>query len=248
VFDLESGVIIAAAAWGCWFGGTTWLLYVALEPLVRRTSPERLVSWTRLVAGAVRDPMVARDVLLGTTITGSLAAAVTPLSMLVRPGPVAAVKRTLAPLLGTSQCLASTALALRNSVRLGLISLLLLLLLQRLRRLRGIAPVCVGIVLAVIAYTTMVDSLSTVNSVALLMALMAGASVFLLVRLGFLALVSALFLDLVLGLYFPDTTHLTGWYAGCTWWIIITLILLTAYGVYFSTGGRPFGEGTLVKD
>jgi hypothetical protein len=200
------------------------------------------------VAGAVRDPLVARDILLSTAITSSLAAAVIALSSLARPGSVVAVKRSLAPLLGAGQCLASTALALQYSVRLGLIALLLFLLLQRLRRLRGIAPVCVGIVIAVVAYTSMVDGLSAFNRVALLMALMAGASVFLLVRLGHLALVLALFLDLILGLYLPDTTRLTGWYAGCTWWIIITIVILAGYGVYFSTGRRPFGEGEFLKD
>jgi hypothetical protein len=247
-FELETDMIIAAVARGFWFGGTTWLLYIALEPLVRRTWPERLVSWTRLLAGAVRDPLVARDILLSTAITSSLAAAVMALSLLARPSPVVAVKRSLAPLLGAGQCLASTALALQYSVRFGLVALLLFLLLQRLRRLRGIAPVCVGIVLAVITYTTLVDSMSTLNSVALLMALSVGASILLLMRLGHLALVLALFLDLILGLYFPGTTRLTGWYAGCTWWVIITIMLLVGYGVYFSTARRPFGEGAFLKD
>jgi hypothetical protein len=248
VYELESAMIVNAIAWACWFGGTTWLLYVALEPLVRATWPEKLVSWTRLLAGAVRDPMVARDILLGTSITCSVAAAVTPLALLLQPDRFVAVRRWLAPLLGTSQRLASMALALRNSVRFGLVSLLLFLLLRRLRRLRGVAPACVGIVLAVVAYTTMVDSLSTINSVALLMAVTMGASILLLARLGHLVLVSALFLDFILGFYFPDTTRLTGWYAGCTWWVLITIVLLTGYGVYFSTGRRPFGEGAFLKD
>ena len=43
-----------------------WLLYVALEPLVRRAAPAGLVSWTRLLAGRVRDPLVGRDLLLGS--------------------------------------------------------------------------------------------------------------------------------------------------------------------------------------
>lgn len=41
------------------------LLYVALEPYVRRTWPEILISWSRLVAGGWRDPLVGRDVLIG---------------------------------------------------------------------------------------------------------------------------------------------------------------------------------------
>jgi hypothetical protein len=248
VFELESAMIINAIAWGCWFGGTTWLLYIALEPLVRRTWPEKLVSWTRLLTGAVRDPMVARDILLGTAITSSAATTIAPLFILLRPGTFVAVRHSLTPLLGTRQCIASTALALRNSVRFGLVSLLLFLLLRRLRRLRGIAPACVGIVLAMVAYTTMVDSMSTVDSIALLTAVMMGASVLLLARLGHLVMVSALFLNLILGFYLPDTTRLTGWYAGCTWWIFIIIVLLTGYGVYFATGGRPFGEGAFLRD
>jgi tRNA A-37 threonylcarbamoyl transferase component Bud32 len=248
VFAVESATIIAVVARSLWFGGTTWLLYIALEPLVRRTWPEMLVSWTRLLSGAARDSLVARDILLSTAITSSLAAAVIALAALARPGSIAAVEPSLAPLLGFSQCFASTALALNNGVRFGLVALLLFLLLRRLRRLRGVAPACVGIVLAVIAYTSLVDDIATVNSIALLMALSVGASILLLVRLGQLALVLALFLDIVVGLLFPGTTRLTGWYAGCTWWVTITLAFLTGYGVYYSTGGRPFGEGALFKD
>jgi hypothetical protein len=42
-----------------------WLLYVALEPFVRRHWPEAIISWSRLIAGRLRDPLVGRDVLIG---------------------------------------------------------------------------------------------------------------------------------------------------------------------------------------
>jgi serine/threonine-protein kinase len=41
------------------------LMYVALEPYVRRTWPETLISWSRLLAGSWRNPLVGRDLLLG---------------------------------------------------------------------------------------------------------------------------------------------------------------------------------------
>lgn len=44
----------------------TWLMYMALEPIVRRNWPELVVSWNRLLAGDWRDPLVGRDVLIGT--------------------------------------------------------------------------------------------------------------------------------------------------------------------------------------
>ncbi len=48
--------------------GTTWLLYLALEPIVRRNLPELIISWNRLMAGNWRDPLVGRDVLVGTVL------------------------------------------------------------------------------------------------------------------------------------------------------------------------------------
>ena len=51
-----------SAFYAAWFA----LWYCALEPFVRRLSPESLITWTRCVAGHVRDPMVGRDLLIGT--------------------------------------------------------------------------------------------------------------------------------------------------------------------------------------
>ena len=44
-----------------------WLVYIAIEPFVRRRWPQGLISWTRLLAGRWHDPMVGRDVLAGVT-------------------------------------------------------------------------------------------------------------------------------------------------------------------------------------
>lgn len=46
----------------------TWIFYLALEPVVRRNLPDLIVSWNRLLAGDWRDPLVGRDVLLGTLL------------------------------------------------------------------------------------------------------------------------------------------------------------------------------------
>jgi serine/threonine-protein kinase len=47
-----------------------WLLYITLEPYIRRFWPEALVSWNRLLAGRFNDPLVGRDVLLGLAVSG----------------------------------------------------------------------------------------------------------------------------------------------------------------------------------
>ncbi|HEY0875549.1 MAG TPA: serine/threonine-protein kinase [Vicinamibacterales bacterium] len=45
--------------------GFTWLFYLALEPFVRRLSPDLLIGWARVLGGQFRDPRVGRDVLIG---------------------------------------------------------------------------------------------------------------------------------------------------------------------------------------
>jgi serine/threonine-protein kinase len=58
-----------------------WLLYVALEPFARRRFPKTLISWKRLLAGRIRDPLVGRDILVGAAL-GTLSAVILRLAWL----------------------------------------------------------------------------------------------------------------------------------------------------------------------
>jgi serine/threonine-protein kinase len=46
-------------------GGMLYMMYLALEPAVRRYWPDSLLGWTRLIHGNLRDARVGRDVLAG---------------------------------------------------------------------------------------------------------------------------------------------------------------------------------------
>ena len=48
------------------YAAVVWLLYIALEPYIRRYWPRSTVGWNRLLRGRVRDPVVGRDLLVGT--------------------------------------------------------------------------------------------------------------------------------------------------------------------------------------
>ena len=63
-FD-ELELFMEGLAWGVSLSCFFWVLYIALEPYVRRRWPATLVSWSRLLAGGFRDPLVGRDVLVG---------------------------------------------------------------------------------------------------------------------------------------------------------------------------------------
>ena len=44
-----------------------WVVYLAFEPFVRRRWPGRIISWSRVLAGGFRDPLVGRDILIGAS-------------------------------------------------------------------------------------------------------------------------------------------------------------------------------------
>jgi len=62
------GRFVLAVSTGLFLSGAIGMLYLALEPYVRRHWPQAVVSWSRLTTGRVRDPLVARDVLWGVVL------------------------------------------------------------------------------------------------------------------------------------------------------------------------------------
>jgi serine/threonine-protein kinase len=61
----EYDLFTEAVAQAAYTGIRYWIFYLALEPWVRRYWPQNLVTWSRLLAGRWRDPLVGRDVLVG---------------------------------------------------------------------------------------------------------------------------------------------------------------------------------------
>jgi predicted Ser/Thr protein kinase len=56
---------VLAVSTGLFAAFFAWVLYIALEPYVRKLWPQSIISWTRLLSGRIRDPLVGRDVLFG---------------------------------------------------------------------------------------------------------------------------------------------------------------------------------------
>jgi serine/threonine-protein kinase len=63
--DAMIGAFLQTTASTLFEGVMLWMLYLALEPYVRKRWPETIISWTRVLAGRFRDPLVGRDILLG---------------------------------------------------------------------------------------------------------------------------------------------------------------------------------------
>jgi predicted Ser/Thr protein kinase len=50
------------------YGGMMWVMYMALEPYIRRRWPQGIIAWSNLLTGHWRDPVVGRDALFGAAM------------------------------------------------------------------------------------------------------------------------------------------------------------------------------------
>jgi hypothetical protein len=66
VLPREQDLFMYAVARALYGATLVWVLYVAIEPTVRRHWPGVLISWSRVLSGRLRDPLVGRDLLAGS--------------------------------------------------------------------------------------------------------------------------------------------------------------------------------------
>jgi hypothetical protein len=82
--NIELGRIFEALGWALFCAGVLWVLYHALEPYVRKFWPATLISWSRLLAGRIIDPIVGRDVLIGV-LAGLMMVLLSRIDFHIRP-------------------------------------------------------------------------------------------------------------------------------------------------------------------
>ncbi|MCI0348599.1 MAG: hypothetical protein L0Z53_04165, partial [Acidobacteriales bacterium] len=186
-----------------------WILYLGLEPYVRRRWPSMLISWSRLLAGRFRDPLVGRDVLFGILVEiafqmiGVLVRNISPNTF-----DFLRINETLLKGLSGGRLVAGNlALFAVWPVVIALIALFMLFLLRLLARRDWLAVVLFTLVLVV-------PGIYIGNwRVVVLQILQVGLIAVALMRLGLVALAVALFANLALNT-FPVTLNFSAWYAG----------------------------------
>jgi serine/threonine-protein kinase len=236
-----------------------YVVYLALEPYVRRTWPDVLITWSRLTTGRLRDPRVGRDLIVGT-IAGLLIALLEPIATLLPPAlgypPPVPYQTSLSPLLGVRSVVASIAGAPSNALLNGTFSLLLMSLIRQ--GMRGLASQVRGPVSRVlgsnvtIAIVTIVlfviivkrNSLSPVYpwlDVASTV-VMLGSFLLVALRFGLFALVVA-FLIMQFAGENPLTLDSTKLYAGPAWFFMAVIAALGILGIWMARAGRGLGLG-----
>jgi serine/threonine protein kinase len=240
----EFTIFSIAMGWGLIYGAIVWLLYVALEPQVRRRWPSSLISWSRLLAGQARDPVVGRDLLVGI-LTGVFFAVARKVVTMV-PGWMG--KIPLPPdsnvayvsFSGLHSMIGGMLLNIVFSVFLSLVCFFIFFLIRLVLRKEWVA-VLVTILLPSLplAFGDHPVLYSTFELVFCSVALMV------LIRFGLLALVVALCVGFILHAY-PLTAHLLSWFANPTFFVFFLILATAIFGFYTSTAGKQlFGRISL---
>jgi hypothetical protein len=226
--------LLALAISGALFwGGVVWVLYLALEPYVRRYWPQALISWTRVFAGRWRDPLVGRDVLYGAVL-GILFCNIFVLAYHLAARLGAPPSHPGLDYLGSARIAIGSWLEhLPDSISSTLLLFLLLFLFRVLLRKSWLAAI--GFILLFTALKSVSSDYPAVSwpiEAILYTVLAAGA-----LRFGLVALVVALYTaDLALNI--PVTLNPSAWYFSGATLALGTVAALAIWGFYTALAGQ----------
>jgi serine/threonine protein kinase/MFS family permease len=224
-----------------------WLFYISLEPYVRRWWPHRIISWSRLLAGGWRDPLVGRDLLIGGVVGVWLALfyslqAVVPRWLNITPE--APAIPDLENLLGMRMVAGNFLFNhLTYVIFLSLTVLFVLLLLRIVLRKDWAA---IGVCALFVAIFS-IDQSGNLPIQFISGGLATAIILFVLVRFGLLAL-TACFLFLFLLQQYPISSDFSVWYIEATIFALGLAVCLAIYGFYISLAGQPLFGAKLLED
>ncbi|MEM7164586.1 MAG: serine/threonine-protein kinase [Planctomycetota bacterium] len=225
-----------AIALGLFWAAVAWLLYLALEPFVRRRSPHRLVAWQRLVAGRWRDPIVGRDLLVGFSTGALLASGGSLLGIGVDVAQGTAPYLTAAwPVMSARGILGSLALYGLIAMVGALAVTLLPLLLQLAVRKQWLALAVAWPLIAILASPPLVERHDVVVAFAI-SAIRAAGILYVQQRFGLVAAWATLFAGSAL--MQTGSTALGAWHATPLLTAVGVLIVFGAWSYYAALGGR----------
>ena len=227
-------LFVVAISTSLFFAGITWLLYLALEPWVRRRWPQAMISWSRLLSGQFRDPLVGRDILFGVMlgVVWILIAQFRYIPMMHMGA--APDFGHLEYLSGGREALGEWLMQIPTSI-LGTLQFFFLLLgLKLVLRKDWLAAI------AFVAIFALPLGLSSPYVAVELPAwiLIYAVAVLIVYRFGLVPLACAIFTINMLG-NVPFTADLSEWYAPAWILALLSIVALAGWGFYHSLAGEP---------
>ncbi|MFN2454966.1 MAG: hypothetical protein ABR577_12165 [Pyrinomonadaceae bacterium] len=224
------------------------LIYLALEPYVRRRWASLIISWNRLLAGDWRDPLVGRDILvggmLGLTHTGVIYLLnLLPywMGIMTAPNP----GTNISYLQSFKHLWANFLMTSVDGIFSAFAPLLFLVLLVTIFRKQWLATIVFWTLIFLLI------GLAFAGAAPLFFwlgpALVATLIVVCISRFGLLAMVSfQVFFTLTF--HNPISANFSRWYFGNTIFAAVVLLGLAIYGFYTSLAGQKIFEAKFLED
>lgn len=225
------------------------LMYIALEPFVRRSWSEMLISWSRLMAGDFRDPMVGRDILVGGLMgLGHLAGihiAMTTFQVYVGKFDVVVSFYKLAPLNSVAGLFGTFMDNIVTNTAMGLIAVFIAFFFFLITGKKYLGVLAVGLLFLILQLLIVISTFnwlltigSIVNSICLIIALG---------RHGLLGVISFWFFFEAIYLY-PITFDTSSFYFPQSMLTLVILFGIAIYAFYISLAGQPIFQKTLLAE
>jgi len=234
------GLWVIAVSTGLFVSGTTWMLYLAVEPWVRRHWPQTIISWSRLLSGQVRDPLVGRDILFGV-ILGVVWVLVFQIRYIpmMRMGAAPGLVSTEA-LMGGRHAMGAWLQQWPQSIQTTLVFFFVLFGLKVLLRKEWIAAIVFVAIFAVPRALT-----STYMAVEMPAQILVYAiAVLIVLRFGLVPLACAIFtINLMANLAF--SADFSAWYVTTSILGLLSVVALAGWGFYHSLGGEPLWKAEM---
>jgi serine/threonine-protein kinase len=217
-----------------------WAVYLAIEPYVRRHWPQAFISWSRLLAGRLRDPLLGRDLLIGILL-GIVWCLIVEVSLF-------AIERLGgSPLLGRTEYLRGGRLILAGwlgqmvgSIQGTFLFFFVFFLFRVVLRRPWLATTAF---VALFSASRVLGNDHTLVQIPTSIAVF-GIVAFAVVRFGLVSLAAGLFtVDLIINAPIPSS--FANWYATSTAFVFLSVLGLAAWGFYTSLGGRTLWRGEL---
>ncbi|HLZ12904.1 MAG TPA: serine/threonine-protein kinase [Candidatus Acidoferrum sp.] len=236
-------LVLLAMSTSLFLAGTLWVLYIALEPYVRRNWPQTIISWTRLMSGRFRDPLVGRDLVSGV-VMGMCWILVFEIGLLFRMRAGGAPQFAGQNYLMGMREAAGTFLS--NVVTSILGTLLFFFALVLLRVLVRNAWLAAALFTALFTIPKVLGSDHLVADILVWTTIYAIAAVAV-VRFGLVVLgIASLLANVLLNL--PFTLDFSNWYATQCFFIVLLFVAIGVWGGYTSLGGKPIFGKSILED
>jgi len=240
------GFLMLAISAGLLWGAVMWMLYMAIEPWIRRNWPQAIISWSRLISGQLRDAVVGRDILFGVAF-GTLWIVVFGLtfSPMARAGaspPLTATSYLVGGRHALGRILYQVPLSLFSTLQFFFVLMGLKVLVEFLfRRMRLKIPysdwIAAGFFVAIFVWKRSLDSTHLAIELPAFVVIYSILSMIVL-RFGLVPLAVAAF-TVEMFLNVPFTTDFSAWYAGSTAFALLIVVAIAGWGFYHSLGGQP---------